>query len=109
MSARSIVIETIKTSDPDRVIEVEVSYNNGDLNRKSRGYWLSARVWRNEGMFRSTDIFGGSKSTMLEPAERFNARKLAELVDSFPKTDSPATDSAIGARLVDAIRDQMGI
>lgn len=101
-SNRSIVIETIKTSDPDRVVEVEVSYNDGSLNRRSRGYWLSARVWRFEGMFRSTDMFGGSKSTMLESAERFNARKLADL--------AALAGTEVSARvLVDAVRERVGI
>lgn len=81
MSRRSITLETIVTTDPDRYIETEVWWNDGSLNRNARGYTMSARVYRDEGNgLRSTEMFKGSSSALIDSeAKRFSERRLREL------------------------------
>lgn len=83
MSKRSIVFKQIPTTVADKVIDVELSYNDGSMNRAHRGYWLAARIYTEEGIYRSTDVFGGSKFEFVERADRFNANKLTSLADEL--------------------------
>jgi hypothetical protein len=96
MRKKQVVIETLETEgDPDgRVIEVEVKYDLGGMNyftgtSEARGYYVSCtpvkHTSHNGVTWKSMGAFTGTKA-MLEPAKRFDAKKLgviAAQVQSF--------------------------
>ena len=81
--ATAIKIATLTTPEPNKVIDVEVWYNDGGLRRAARGYWLAARLYTEEGYMRSTDMMNGSASDFLEPCQRYNAKRHAALAGAI--------------------------
>jgi hypothetical protein len=79
MSQRTIKIARLATTKPQHFIEVSVSYTTG------RGYSLG--VWpiedKGDGCF-SCFLFSGA-SRFIEPAARFNYKRLAQLADQGDK------------------------
>lgn len=85
MSKRSESFD-LPTDQPNKVIEVKVRYSKHDGSyhdprAESQGYWLNITPVEVDGMFRTTTAYTGVKA-FLEPAKRFGAKKLADLLAS---------------------------
>jgi hypothetical protein len=87
-NSRIATIERLGTLVPEKSIKVEVFYNDGSLRRTHRGYWLTARIYKDEGRgFESTDLFNGGIQVLIESANRYNASRhaaLAQAVRNWP-------------------------
>lgn len=84
-NAREIVI-TAPHPEDGRYLEVSVGYNEGGPNYFSggttpRGYYLRATPITREGTFTKFSLGGADtpRSTLIEQATRFNAKRLAQL------------------------------
>lgn len=81
--SRKIVLKQLPTTDPNRIVEVEVYYDEGGLSYftggiNKRGYYLAVQPVKLEGGFRSITAFSGTKA-IIEETKRFSARKLQEV------------------------------
>lgn len=80
---RKILLKQLSTTDPNRVVEVEVYYDEGGLSYftggvNKRGYYLAVQPVKMEGGFRSVTAFSGTKA-LIEETKRFSARKFQEI------------------------------
>lgn len=81
--SRKIVLKQLPTTDPNRIVEVEVYYDEGGLSYftggvNKRGYYLAVQPVKLEGGFRSITAFSGTKA-IIDETKRFSARKLQEV------------------------------
>jgi hypothetical protein len=81
--SRKILLKRLPTTDPDRILEVEVYYDEGGLSYftggvNKRGYYLAVQPVKLDGGFRSITAFSGTKA-LVEETKRFSARKLQEV------------------------------
>lgn len=81
--SRKIVLKQMPTTDPNRMVEVEVYYDEGGLSYftggvNKRGYYLAVQPVKLEGGFRSITAFSGTKA-LIEETKRFSAKKLQEV------------------------------
>jgi hypothetical protein len=81
--SRKILLKQLPTTDPDRILEVEVYYDEGGMSYftgsvNKRGYYLAVQPVKLDGGFRSITAFSGTKA-LVEESKRFSARKLQEV------------------------------
>lgn len=81
--SRKILLKQLPTTDPDRILEVEVYYDEGGTSYftgvvNKRGYYLAVQPVKLEGGLRSITAFSGTKA-LVEETKRFSARKLQEV------------------------------
>lgn len=81
--SRTILLKQLPTIDPNRIVEVEVYYDEGGLSYftggvNKRGYYLAVQPVKLDGGFRSITAFSGTKA-LIEETSRFSARKLQEV------------------------------
>ena len=81
--SRKIVLKQLPTTDPNRIVEIEVYYDEGGLSYftggvNKRGYYLAVQPVKLDGGFRSITAFSGMKA-LVEETKRFSARKLQEV------------------------------
>lgn len=81
--SRKILLKQLPTTDPDRVLEVEVYYDEGGMSYftgsvHKRGYYIAVQPVKLAGGFRSITAFSGTKA-LVEETKRFSARKLQEV------------------------------
>lgn len=81
--SRKILLKQLPTTDPDRILEVEVYYDEGGMSYftggvNKRGYYLAVQPVKLDGGFRSITAFSGTKA-LVEETKRFSARKLQEV------------------------------
>lgn len=80
---RRIRIESIPTNQTDRIVRLELNYNEGGPNyfrggNTARGYYLSCLLIKQEGEYESYSPMDGFKS-LVEETKRFSDKKLNEL------------------------------
>jgi hypothetical protein len=81
--SRKILLKQLPTTDPDRILEIEVYYDEGGMSYftgsvNKRGYYLAVQPVKLYGGFRSITAFSGTKA-LVEESKRFSARKLQEV------------------------------
>ena len=81
--SRKILLKQLPTTDPERILEVEVYYDEGGMSYftgsvNKRGYYLAVQPVKLQGGFRSITAFSGTKA-LVEETRRFSARKLHEI------------------------------
>lgn len=81
--SRKILLKQLPTTDPDRILEIEVYYDEGGMSYftgsvNKRGYYLAVQPVKLDGGFRSITAFSGTKA-LVEESKRFSARKLQEV------------------------------
>ncbi len=81
--SRKILLKQLPTTDPERILEVEVYYDEGGMSYftgsvNKRGYYLAVQPVKLQGGFRSITAFSGTKA-LVEETRRFSARKLQEI------------------------------
>jgi hypothetical protein len=81
--SRKILLKQLPTTDPDRILEVEVYYDEGGMSYftggvNKRGYYLAVQPVNLEQGFRSITAFSGTKA-LVEETKRFSAKKLQEV------------------------------
>ncbi len=81
--SRKILLKQLHTTDPERILEVEVYYDEGGMSYftgsfNKRGYYLAVQPVKLEGGFRSITAFSGTKA-LVEETKRFSTRKLQEV------------------------------
>lgn len=81
--SRKILLKQLPTTDPERILEVEVYYDEGGMsyftgNVNKRGYYLAVQPVKLDGGFRSITAFSGTKA-LVEETKRFSAKKLQEV------------------------------
>ncbi len=81
--SRKILLKQLPTTDPNRILEVEVYYDEGGMSYftggvNKRGYYLAVQPVKLDGGFRSITAFSGTKE-LVEETKRFSARKLQEV------------------------------
>jgi len=72
--SRKILLKQLPTTDPDRILEVEVYYDEGGMSYftgsvNKRGYYLAVQPVKLDGGFRSITAFSGTKA-LVPPAFR---------------------------------------
>jgi hypothetical protein len=80
--SRKIIIQSLPTTEPNRLVDVEVYYDEGGMSYLSggfnkRGYYLAVQPVKREGNLKSMLAFSGTKA-LIEEVKRFSARKLQE-------------------------------
>lgn len=81
--SRKFLLKQLPTTDPDRILEVEVYYDEGGMSYftgsvNKRGYYLAVQPVKLDGGFRSITAFSGTKA-LIEETKRFSAKKLQEV------------------------------
>lgn len=81
--SRKILLKQLPTTDPNRILEVEVYYDEGGMSYftgsvNKRGYYLAVQPVKLDAGFRSITAFSGTKA-LVEETKRFSARKLQEV------------------------------
>lgn len=87
MPPRKIRIQETPTKNPTKAIVCEIRYDVGGPNYFSggmiqRGYYISAFIERTSPDGTKSLLMGEGYQTLLEPAARFNAKKLQDLTKS---------------------------
>jgi hypothetical protein len=83
---RSVVIREIPLESPDKFLKITLSYDEGGINyftgqSSLRGYYVGTRVVKKQGLTETFDLLSGFRH-MIEPSNRFSAKKLGLLVES---------------------------
>jgi len=89
MKKDEVVIAVLETTTPGKKIEIRVDYDRGGMNyfqgvTMQRGYWLSVTPFEQGEHSRTIAAFSGTTAFM-EPASRFNARRIAERAEQLKK------------------------
>lgn len=102
MGDRSVVVKDLPTDVEGTVIEISVFYQAGGYNwfhgtKEDGGFYVSAtkvRVEKGDGYTSRSFGLGSGRKVRVEDASRFNARKLAKIVESVR---GALADDSLGA------------